>query len=119
MSLRNIFLSGVETCFSIFNETVKTGTFSVKTDDGFNTTTTLSDSIRCIFEEFTENDVQKLSFSELIQPKDIKGLLPFIDMTNCEMSTKGDITFTGDKYAVVAYDVDPMSVIYTLLLRKV
>lgn len=119
MSLRNIFLSGVETCFSVFNEAVKTGTFSVVTDDGFTTSSTVSDTIRCIFEEFKEKDVHTLSFSELIQPKDIKGLLPFVDLVNCEMSTQGDITFGSDKYIIVAYDVDPMSVLYTLLLRKV
>jgi nucleotidyltransferase/DNA polymerase involved in DNA repair len=119
MSLRSIFLSGVETCFSVFNEAVKTGTFSVVIDDGFTASSAVSDSIRCIFEEFTENDVQTLSFSELIQPTDIKGLLPFVDLINCSMTTQASIIFGTEKYTVEAFDIDPMNVIFTILLRKV
>ena len=121
--LRNIFLKGIETIFNIFNEAVKTGTYNVDDDDGFDDVTTATDNIRCIFERFTADDVQKLTFSKLIQPQDIKGLMPFVDLVNCEMTTQGYFIFgEGDdakKYMVVGYELDPMSVIYTLLLRKV
>lgn len=118
-SLRNIFLSGVETIFSIFNEAVKSGTYSVITDNGFDATSTKVDTIRCIFEKFTEKDVELLPFSKLIQPEDIKGLMPFVDLVNVpEMTTQGFCIFDGERYEVVAKDLDPLSVIFTLLLRK-
>lgn len=118
--LRNIFLTGIETSFSIFKEAVKTGTLTIEIDDGFtDTPVSISDSIRCIFEQFTKKDVETLSFSDLIQPTDVKALLPFVDVINCTISTKGKILLGADEYTLVAYELDPMSVLYTLLLRKV
>ena len=118
-SIKNIFLKGVETIFGVFSEAVKTGTYSLVTDNGFDDSTTASDSIRCIFEKFTAKDVESLSFSELIQPQDVKGLVPCVDFAICEVSTKGTMLFGTDEYSVEGYDLDPMSVIYTFLLRKV
>jgi len=118
-SIRNIFLKGVETVFNVFNEAVKSGTYNVDIDDGFVTATTSTDTIRCIFETFEEKDVAVLSFSELIQPQDIKGLMPSVDLVNCEMTTQGYCIFGTEKYAVEAFELDPMDVIYTLLLRRV
>jgi len=118
--LRHIFLKGVETLFKTFEEAVKAGTYVVITDDGFtDLPTTATDDIRCIFEKFTAKDVELLTFSELIQPQDIKGLVPSVDVVNSEMSTQGHIMFGTDKYTVEGHDLDPMDVIYTLLLRKV
>lgn len=122
-SIRDAFLKGVETIFSVFNEAVKSGSYNVDTDDGFETATTATDTIRCIFETFSEEDVASLSFSKLIQPNDIKGLMPAVDLVNCEMTTQGycifGITPDDQKYSVEGFEVDPMTVIYTLLLRKV
>ena len=119
MGLRDTFLSGLETIFSVLNDAVKTGTYTVETDDGFTASTTATDTVRCIFENFAEKDVHDLSFYELIQPKDIKGLIPFVDLVNCEITTQATIVFGTDKYMVEAHDLDPMSVVFTLLLRKV
>jgi hypothetical protein len=46
--------------------------------------------------------------------------MPYVDLVNNKdkMETKGFCTFSGERYEVVAFDLDPMSVIYTLLLRK-
>ncbi len=116
---RNTFLIGVETIFSAFEEAVKSGVFTLDSDDGFGTATTDTDDIRCIFDKFTAKDVELLTFSKLIQPLDIKGLMPFVDLVNCKMNTQGYILFGTDKYTVEGHELDPMGVIYTLLLRKV
>jgi hypothetical protein len=117
--LRSTFLKGVETIFNVFNEAVKTGSYSVVTDDGFNTPSTVTDTVRCIFEKFTAKDVELLTFSDLIQPQDIKGLMPFVDLVNTTITTQGYVLFGTDKYTVEAHDLDPIDVIYTLLLRKI
>lgn len=119
-SIRNIFLKGVETIFKVFIEAVKTGTYKITTDNGFDVSSVASDDVRCIFEKFTEKDVELLTFYKLIQPQDIKGLLPYVDLikNKDKMGTQGFCTFDGDRYEVVAFDLDPMSVIYTILLRK-
>lgn len=118
-ALRDIFLAGVETAFSVFEEAVNSGTLTNSSDDGFGTTSEETDTIRCLFESFSANDVATLSFSKLIQPTDIKGLLPYVDVINCEISTNATATFDGDEYTIEAFEIDPMNVIYTLLLRKV
>jgi len=115
-SLKNIFVKGVNTIFKTFSEAVKNGTYVQVTDNGFDSLTEESDNVRCIFENFTQEDVETLSFSELIQPTDVKGLVPAEDVT-LDMNTKGHCIFDGVTYAVEANDLDPMSVIYTLLLR--
>jgi len=120
MGLRDTFLSGLETIFSVLNDAVKTGTYTIETDDGFSDVNTITaDSVRCIFENFAEKDVHDLSFYELVQPKDIKGLMPFVDLVNCDITTQAYIVFGTDKYMVEAHDLDPMDVVFTLLLRKV
>lgn len=117
--LRNIFLKGVETIFSTFEEAVKTGTYNTSNDDGFDDAPVITtDAVRCIFEKFTEKDVELLTFSKLIQPQDIKGLLPSIDLVNCVMNTQGYCIFNGLRYSVEGWDLDPIDVIYTLLLRR-
>lgn len=117
--LRKIFLKGVETIFNTFDEAVKIGTYNVDTDDGFeDATTTTDDPIRCIFESFKEKDVELLTFSKLIQPQDIKGLMPAVDLVNCEMNTQGYFIFDLIRYEVEGHDLDPMNVVYTLLLRR-
>lgn len=118
-AIRKIFQAGVETIFSVFNEAVKIGVLTQSFDDGFGTSSSSTDSVRCIFETFTEKDITLLSFAEMIQPKDVKGLMPSVDLVNCEMTTKGRITFAEGTYTVEGYDLDPLDVIYTLLLRKV
>lgn len=117
--LRNIFVTGVETIFGIFNEAVHSGVFTQTVDDGFSDPVSTTDVIRCIFETFKAKDVELLSFSELIQPQDVKGLMPASDLVNCKMNTQTHIIFGDDVYSVEGHELDPMSIVYTLLLRKV
>lgn len=119
-SIRNAFLKGVETIFATFIEAVKSGTYKLDTDNGFDTPTTSSDTIRCIFENYREKDVEILTFYKLIQPKDIIGLVPYVDLVNNKdkVGSQGYCIFNGKQYEVIAFDLDPMSVIYTLLLRS-
>ncbi len=121
MGLRDIFLKGVETIFNVMNDAVKTGSYNVDTDDGFDDATTTTDlGVRCIFENYEAKDVELLTFSKLIQPQDIIALMPAVDLVNCEMNTQGYFIFDfdGKRYTVEGHDLDPMNVIYTLLLRK-
>ena len=99
-NLRNIFLTGVETLFDTFEQAVNSGTFTQVTDNGFEDATSVTDAVRCIFESFTAKDVELLSFSKLIQPQDIKGLMPFVDIVNCVVSTKCTILFETEEYTV-------------------
>ncbi len=118
-ALKNIFLAGVETIFNVFNEAVISGTYNIVDDNGFDTPFTISDTIRCIFEKSFEKDVELLTFYKLIQPKDVIGLIPAVDfVNNAEPITQGNCIFGADKYEVVGHDVDPMTVIYTVLLRR-
>lgn len=122
MSIRDVFLAGVETAFNIFNDAVKTAEYSLRTDTGFESTERMK-PIRVIKETFTQEDVETLSFSDQIQPKDIKGLVPFVDLAE-EPNTGDTMAITdelmGDAtFTVVAFAVDPMTVLFTFLLRAV
>jgi len=114
--LKNIFVKGINTIFGVFEEATHSGTYVQVADDGFGTVTEESDDVRCIFEKFTEKDVELLTFSNLIQPSDIKGLVPAEDIT-LDMNVAGHCVFDGIEYSVEGQELDPMNVIYTLLLR--
>ena len=116
-SLRGTFLKGVETIFKVFKDAVNLGSYKLDTDNGFDTPSTATDPIRCIFERSFEKDVELLTFYKLIQPKDIIGLIPSVDIT-LEMNTQGYCVFGSDTYKVVGHDTDPMNVLFTVLLRK-
>lgn len=117
--LRNIFLSGLEVILQVFEETVKTGSYNIDSDNEFSTTTSAADSVRCIFGQFEQKDISLLSFSDLIQPMDIVGLIPYDDLTLDMTSSGGYITFSEEgTFTVVAFEKDPLNVMYTVLLRK-
>lgn len=122
MSLRDVFLAGVETAFSTFEDAVKEGQYLIIKDTGFESSEREL-PIRIIKESFTQEDVETLPFSDEIQPKDIKGLVPFVDLG--EAPNTGDTINVEDellgdaKFTVVAFTVDPMTVLFTFLLRAV
>ncbi len=122
-NIKGIFLNGVETVFSTFEEAVNIGTYYLPTDNDFDDTPPSSCSIRCIFENFKERDIQRLAFVHLMQPNDIIGLIPAVDMV-VPMSSKGYVTFSDGlynelgTYTVIDSEIDPMRVLYTTLLRK-
>jgi hypothetical protein len=117
--LRDIFLSGLETILSVFEETVKTGIYGIDDENEFTSSSSETCSVRCVFNQFKEKDVSLLSFSDLIQPNDIIGLIPYEDMTLEMKSSGGYITFTDEgTYTIVGFEKDPMNVMYTVLMRK-
>ena len=123
MSIRDAFLAGVETAFNIFNDAVKSAQYTRILDNGFDAPTKSIDTVRVIKESFTQEDVDTLSFSDEIQPTDVKGLIPFVDFKGVVNS--GDTIFIADdllgdiKFSVVASAIDPITVLYIFLLRKV
>lgn len=117
MGLKAVFETAVETAFSVFNEAVKSGQYTVVTDDGFSAETEVQHPVRVIFDSFSEEDVQS-SFYPLIQPTDIKALIPGKDVT-VPMNTANTLEVEGDSYSIVGFDLDPYKVLYTLLLRGV
>jgi hypothetical protein len=116
--IKATFVKGINTIFSVFNEAVKTGTYDLVVDNGFDTPVPLSCPIRCIFEEFEKQDVHLLSFSDLIQPNDVKGLIPGEDITLAMSTDSGSCTFGTDTYSVEGFVYDPLFVLCTALLRR-
>jgi len=115
--LKQTFVKGINTLFATFEEAVKNGTYTQVTDNGFDDASEESIDVRCIFDKFTEKDVELLTFSKLIQPTDVKGLLPAEDMT-LDMNVQGYCTFDSVEYTVEGQELDPIGVLYTLLLRN-
>lgn len=122
MGLKAVFVKGVEIAFSIFNEAVKNSSIIDVEDDGFDDSVVVThENIRVICESFSMEDVETLSFSELIQPTDVKGLIPGsdLDFTLNTTTQTLKITDTSVTYAIVGFDSDPYNVLYTVLLRTV
>lgn len=119
--LRDTFKEGLEVIFSTFEEAVHNGTYTLGSSNEFDSDLEPStdENVRCIFDTFREKDVSLLSFSDLIQPNDIIGIIPYDDMT-LKMSNEGYFEFDDEEgiYTVVGHERDPLKVTYTALLRK-
>lgn len=129
MSLKNTFIKGANTIFSKFKEAIHYCDYeAVVKDDGFSPKETiLYEDSEVIFASFSERDVQFLSFSSLIQPTDIKGIVRSTSINSHTPTTedvihdKSELDPEGQPtdYHIIAFQRDPMNVICILLLRGV
>ena len=91
--------------------------------DGFDVNKETSYQVDVIIDNFAERDVQFLSFSNLIQPTDVKGLVrgkQLLDQGLAFPSTQDVIRVSdGREFAIIAHATDPARALYTFLLRKV
>lgn len=119
--LRDTFKAALEVVFSTFEEAVHNSTYTLGSSNEFDSALVppTDPNVRCMFATYREKDVSLLSFSDLIQPNDIIGIIPFDDMT-LEMSNEGYFEFDDEEgiYTVVGHERDPLKVTYTALLRK-
>jgi hypothetical protein len=119
MGLKEVFLNAVEVAFTVFEDAVKAANHVVTTDDGFVAEPVeVLTPVRIILEAFSQEDIENLPFSKQIQPTDIKGLIPGVDLIGVEVKTSNDVSIVdGDSYTLVAFTKDAYSALYTCLLR--
>lgn len=118
MSIKNVFIKGVNTAFKIFVDAVVSASYVVTDDDGWGTVVIVKHPCRVLISSFTQEDISTVTFSSLIQPTDVQGLVPGEDLSVI-MSTKNTIEVDSTTYDIVAFDTAPMGVLHTLLLRIV
>lgn len=119
MALNQVFINAAETIFKVFESLIHAGTYTSIHDDGFDTVTRDETSVDVIIDTFAERDVQFLSFSNLIQPTDVKGLVRGTQLSSVSVSTTDTLAFDGTEYSIIAFNTDPAGAIYTFLLRNV
>jgi len=123
MGLEQTFQRGAEKVFAVFKDAVRQGIYYSILDTGFDEDNSTF-PVRVIEESFTEKDIKYLSFSEYIQPNDVKGIMLGVDL-KAEIhaqSDKVEVTqkdgVTKKTYTVVDFSRDPLGIVYTFLLRK-
>ncbi len=123
MSIKTTIDKGVATIFKVLKSLVHPATYTSSSDDGFGSSSSTEYSISMIIDSFSERDVQFLSFSELIQPQDLKGLVKGTDLSIQPSSkdhvTIADGTIYDGKYKIIAWNTDPATALFVLLLRNV
>lgn len=123
MSIKNTIQKGVNTIFKVLKSIVYPAVYTDTSDDGFSVAVTVTHTVDVIIDSFSERDVQFLSFSELIQPQDVKGLirgsqLPVFPTTTGTLTVTSTDAVNG-KYSVIAATTDAATALYTVLLRRV
>lgn len=123
MSIKTTIDKGVNTIFKVLRSLVHPATYVAVVKDGFSDNSETEYSVGVIIDSFSERDVQFLSFSDLIQPQDMKGLvrgaeLPVSPSSKDYINVTDTSIFTG-KHKVIAWNTDPATALYTLLLRRV
>jgi hypothetical protein len=118
MGLKETTIKAVEVIFTTLKDAVKSGQYTVKTDDGFDVVTSQSIPVRVILDKFRQEDSVSTSFSDLIQPTDSMGLVPGKDLT---LAVKAQTILTIDErnFTIVAFETDSFEALYTLLLRDI
>ncbi len=124
MSLHTTFQKAAKTVFKVFKSLIVKVTYVVVVKDGFGTDTRTEYSVDMIIDTFAERDVQFLSFSNLLQPTDVKGMIRGQNLRDVGVLSLGteDIVIrddTGVEYSIIAYNTDPAEALYILLLRGV
>lgn len=119
MALDQVFKDAAKTIFEVFSSLIYKATYKVIVDDGFETPTETTTPVDLILDSFAERDVQFLSFSALIQPTDVKGLVRGEQLSGIEVSTSDLVVIGGVVYSIIAFSTDPAKALYTLLLRNV
>lgn len=127
-NIKNILLSAVDIAFSVFEESVVFGQYKQPTSDsdGFSAPEYENTHFSGICTSFEQKDIQKLSFGKLVQPTDLKCLIPGKYLSALKITTSDVVLIESDFYgnsvnkiySSVAFDVDPYKVLYTLLLRN-
>ena len=123
MSIKTVINKGVSTVFKVLKSIVYPAVYTTVQDDGFSTAVTKDYTVDVIIDSFSERDVQFLSFSELIQPQDVKGLIRGSQLPVYPSSKDFLVVTSTDasngKYSVIASSTDPAFALYTVLLRRV
>ena len=124
MSLKTTFTKAAETVFNVFSSLIVKVNYVVVVQDGFDVDTRTEYPVDMIIDTFAERDVQFLSFSNLIQPTDVKGLVRGQDLRDngvVAYSTRDTVVRIDNEveYAIIAYSTDPAEALYTFLLRNV
>lgn len=124
MSLYTTFNKAAETVFKVFKSLIVKVDYIVVTDDGFDDVSTDDYAVDMIIDTFSERDVQFLSFSALIQPTDLKGLVRGQQLRDegATIYSTTDLVKRKDndvEYSIIAYNTDPAEALYTFLLRNV
>jgi len=123
MSIKTTIDKGVATIFKVLKSLVHPATYTSAISDGFGASTTTEYSTSAIIDSFSERDVQFLSFSEFIQPQDMKGMVKGVDIPVSPSSKDylevTDSSIFAGKYKVIAWNTDPAVALFVLLLRKV
>ncbi len=116
MGLKKAFTDGVEAVFNALKDAVKSGQYTVIEDDGWGESNTTTTPVRVIFDQFKQEDVEFSSFYDLIQPTDVKGLIPGKDLPTV-VKTSHTLLIGERTFTIVAFDTDAFGALYTMLLR--
>ncbi len=124
MSLHTTFQNAAKTVFKVFKSLIFKVQYVVVLKDGFDVDTRTEHPVDMIIDTFAERDVQFLSFSNLIQPTDVKGMVRGQNLRDVGVSvlSTNDVIVRDDngvEYAIIAYNTDPAEALYILLLRRV
>lgn len=120
MGMKRIFQKAAMTAFKVAGDLKKSSSYYLeRIDDGFGAVEDTRTALQLIVDRFSEEEAHTYSFSDLIQLKDMKGMVPYLSCArilkngNCIL-VEGETTYT-----IVAQELDAASALYILLLRKV
>lgn len=124
MALYDVFNNAAETVFKVFKSLILQGTYLESNATGWEERGAEPDPtphlLDVIPSQMSKEDVERLSFSELVQPTDVVIMVRGRELT-VPMKTSNFFKVahkTGEKtYSVEAWDTDPAEALYMILLR--
>ena len=118
MGLTAIFKNGAKTAFDAVGDLVKDCIYTVITDDGFDAVTEVEHVCTILPSEDAQKEQNPYGFTEMIQPNDVIGFVPGIDLAEgVEMTIGNTVTFDNKTMTIKERKVDPAKALWILLLR--
>lgn len=126
MGLNDVFISAVDTVFSVLSDFVVTAQYIVPPDSsGWSDTEVLSTyELKTILNGMSQNDLRSTKFFAQIAPTDTVAMVKGSEIKSNGVRVRASDTMIvpvnsiDTTFEVIAYDTDPAFALYMILLRE-
>lgn len=126
MSLKDVFISAVDTTFTVFADMVKTGRYITNQEgNGFDDDLASDEyTMDVIVNGLSQSDLRNSKFFAQIQPEDTVIMVKGKDIASNAIRVRNSDSFEIDfpsytgSFNIIGHDTDPAEALFLLLLRE-
>jgi len=126
MGLKNVFISAVDTAFTVFVDLIKPGRYIINQEgNGFDDELESEEyNMEVIVNGLSQSDLRNSKFFAQIQPEDTVVMVKGKDIASNSIRVRNSDSFEIDfssytgSFVIIDHDTDPAEALFLLLLRE-